>query len=300
LLKWLFLGLLGVLVAFSPAYSQSPRQFDGPALIEGSIRRLPPVEPLPTEAEQIAPPEDDLAAEPEGADSSIEDVATAPEPEPKVKLWDGSFELGLDGSEGNTETLSFRFGLDARRKTERNILTLDLDYRKQTDKYVQTANRSFFDWRYEQLFQSSPWTAFVHGTFEYDEFQAFDARVTLDIGLGYQLIDAESTTLAARFGGGFSHEIDSPDDSVVPEAVFGLDFEHRINDRQKFTAMAEYTPDMTGMNDFRLRSRASWEALIDREMNLSLKLSVLDRYDSTPHGAKRNDLDYSVVLLWKF
>jgi len=35
-------------------------------------------------------------------------------------------------------------------------------------------------------------------------------------------------------------------------------------------------------------------------MNLSLKLSVLDRYDSTPHEAKPNDMDYAATLLWSF
>ncbi|HUT14122.1 MAG TPA: hypothetical protein VMY42_26775 [Thermoguttaceae bacterium] len=40
--------------------------------------------------------------------------------------------------------------------------------------------------------------------------------------------------------------------------------------------------------------------LIDQQMNLSLKLGVLDRYDSTPNGVKPNDLDYTAVLLWKF
>jgi hypothetical protein len=31
-----------------------------------------------------------------------------------------------------------------------------------------------------------------------------------------------------------------------------------------------------------------------------LKLSVIDRYDSTPQGARPNDLDYSTLLLWTF
>ena len=54
---------------------------------------------------------------------------------------------------------------------------------------------------------------------------------------------------------------------------------------------------MTGMEDFRLKSRASWQALVHKEMNLSLKLSVLDRSDSTPNGVRPNDLDYSAVLV---
>ena len=40
--------------------------------------------------------------------------------------------------------------------------------------------------------------------------------------------------------------------------------------------------------------------VLDEANNLSLKLGVIDRYDSTPSGAKYNDIDYSLLLLWAF
>ena len=42
----------------------------------------------------------------------------------------------------------------------------------------------------------------------------------------------------------------------------------------------------------------SWELVLDDVNNLSLKVGVIDRYDSTPNGAEPNDVDYSVLLLW--
>lgn len=305
----LFLTLLVVSVVSPLVYAQDPVGFAGPEFFRPDVRRLPPLAPLPLPAEAAgSPAAGEVVAEPPLDAPSAEEFLpqpqpepeTQPQPEPDVKLWEGSFELGLDGTDGNSETFNFRLGFDAKRKTDCSTLDLDLDYRKTTSEDLETANRAFFDWRFERNFQASPWTYFVHGTVDYDEFQAFDARVTVDLGVGRHLIKTERTSLAARLGSGFSREIGGADDTYVPEAVFGLDFEHRISERHKFTASAEYTPDMTGMNDFRLRSRASWEALIDKEMNLSLKLSVLDRYDSTPNGARPNDLDYSAVLLWRF
>ncbi len=294
--RWLIFGWLGVWAASSPAEAQGPGNFGGPALNGQGVQRLPPVESQParlkgeTAAEFALPPEETVA----------ESVPGEAGPDAEEKLWEGSLELGLDGSQGNTETFNFQFGFDAKRKTKRGVLALDLDYRKKTNRSMETANRAFFDWRYERSFGDSRWTSFVHGTVDYDEFQAFDVRVTSDTGLGYRLIKTEATTLAARFGGGVSHEIGGPDDAYVPEAVFGLDFERRLSERHKLTASINYTPDVTGMNDFRVKTQAAWEALIDREMNLSLKLSVLDRYDSTPNGVDPNDLDYSAMLLWKF
>ena len=218
----------------------------------------------------------------------------------KRKLWEGGFELGLDGAEGNSETFNLRLGFDVKRESDWDRLTLDLDYRKNTTDSDETANRSFFDWRYEYFFPESRWTTFWHGTLEYDEFKVFNLRVTSDLGFGYHLIRNDQTTLSARAGSGFSREIGGPDNRYVPEAVLGLDLEHQFSKRQKVSFSTEYTPDWTGWHDFRLKSRASWESLIDQEMNLSLKLSVLNRYDSTPNGDKANDLDYSIVLLWKF
>ncbi len=259
-------------------------------LSHSAIRPLPPVN-----AEATA---DGL---PSQSDSTVVEavIIEGELPEP-VKLWETSFELGLDGSSGNTDTFNFRFGLDTKRKTDHNVVTLDLDYRKNTNQRLETANHAFLDWRDEWLFGKSPWTCFLHGTLDYDEFKAFDIRVTMDAGLGYKLISTDTTTFAGRVGSGFSREIGGPDDTYVPEAVFGLEFEHCINKRHKLTASSEYTPDMTAMNDFRLKTRAGWEALIDEAMNLSLRLSVTDSYDSTPNGAEPNDLDYSAVLLWKF
>ena len=284
MLRGLFLILLIVSVAAPAANGQAPA---GPVFVHPAIRPLPSVEPPSAPAGQ-APA------------ALMEHVEATLELPPPAALWKGSAELGLDGSEGNTETFNFKFGFDAKRESEHDVFTLDFDYRKKTNQYIETANRAFLDWRFEWLLGDSPWSAFVHGTVDYDEFQSFDVRVSSDLGLGYQFIKTDSTSLAARFGGGFSHEIGGPDESYVPEAVYGLDFEHQLNKRQKLAAVVEYSPDVSEFSDFRLKTRATWELLIDEEMNLSFKFSVLDRYDSTPNGVKPNDLDYSAVLLWKF
>jgi putative salt-induced outer membrane protein YdiY len=280
-----------------PGFRADPSMLGHPPLYS-----LPPVEVLPPGATgglsaHAAPPRaGELPVPPAPADP----VVVEAKPEPAPRLWKGSFELGLDGSEGNSTTFNIHSGVNAKRKTDQDVLSLDLDYRKNTTDSEETAHRAFFDWRYEWLFEESPWTWFGHGTVDYDEFQAFDVRVSIDAGLGYEFIDTEATSFLGRCGGGWSREIGGPDDDFVPEAVLGLDFEHQLSKRQKLTATVDYMPDVTDPDDFRLKSKAAWEMLLDAEMNLSLKVSALDRYDSTPHGAKPNDVDYSITLLWKF
>jgi len=219
-----------------------------------------------------------------------------------VSLWEGSLEFGLDGTEGNSQTLNYRVGLDLTRESESWEIDLDLDYNRKTNQSETTTNRAFLDWRLERLFHESPWTWFVHGTVEHDEFDPYDLRVTTDTGLGYKLIRTEATKLTGRVGGGFAREFGLPDEEEywVPEATFGMQFQHQFSKRHKVKLQVEYMPDVTAFSEYRINTEGSWEALIDEEMNLSLKLAILDRYDSTPSGGKRNDLDYSATLLWQF
>ena len=219
---------------------------------------------------------------------------------PPPKIWEGCVELGLNASEGNSETFNFRFGARAKRCRPADVLSLDLTYAKNSANDIETANKALFDGRQEWLFADSPWTVYIHGTAEYDEFKAFDVRLSLDSGLGYRFIQSEATSLIGRFGPGVSHEIGGPDDDFVPEAVLGMEFEHRLSERQKLCASAEYLPALTDIDDYRFNSKMAWELLVDPVWNVSLQLAATDRYDSTPQGAMHNDLDYSLLFLWAF
>jgi putative salt-induced outer membrane protein YdiY len=134
---------------------------------------------------------------------------------------------------------------------------------------------------------------------EYDEFKAFDLRLSVSGGLGNHFIKTETTTLTGRLGAGTSHEFGGPDDAWVPEGNLGTDFEYKISRLQKFKLIADYYPSWEDFRDYRLVSNAYWEILLDDDTNLSLKIGAVDRYDNTPNGAKANDIDYFVTLLWK-
>ena len=121
-----------------------------------------------------------------------------------------------------------------------------------------------------------------------------------DTGVGYQYIDTGYTQFKSRIGVGFSQEFNSPDERFTPEAVTGVSFEQRLTRRQKLIASCDLFPDISDMSDFRLRSSASWEIKIDPPARLSLRLGVIDRYDSTPNGKRKNDLDYSTLIVWEF
>lgn len=214
--------------------------------------------------------------------------------------WEGSFEMGLDGSAGNSETFNIRLGAAAKRKTKRHSFLLDLDYHKNTNEAVETANRMYFEGRYERLSEVNPWTWFWQETTDYDEFQPWNVRIVATTGFGYRFLDDEITTLTVRLGSGFSQEVGGPDQDCVPEMHYAFEYGHRMTNRQKMALSVEYFPDITSYGEFRLVNKGDWELLLDDETNLSLKVSVSDRYNYPNPGGELNDLDYGIVLLWSF
>jgi putative salt-induced outer membrane protein YdiY len=215
-------------------------------------------------------------------------------------LWSGSFELGMNGSSGNSVTNNLRTGFELTRKTSLNEMGIDLDYAQASVNKIQSQNFAKLDLDYDRLFrEGSPWSMFTKTQLLYDEFRKFDLRLVMNGGIGYKWIDTDSTMFKTRFGAGASREFGGPRDEWTPEAVFGMDLKRQLTKRQKLAATFDYYPAWTDFTDYRMVSDMSWEMLLDEANNLSLKLSVLDTYDSTPDGAKANDINYGLLLLWK-
>ncbi len=214
--------------------------------------------------------------------------------------WDNSAELGINGAAGNAESLSFQTGTRMKRKSDFTLFDLRLTYNRTNANGSETQNNALLYTNWERFLGSSPWTVFVKNGLEYDEFRAFDLRYNINSGVGYNFFKTDALTLTGRFGSGVSREFGGPDNRWVPEALFGLDYEHQVNKRNKLITKVDYFPEWGDFANFRLVSDLAWEYLIDEEGNLSFKLGATDRYDSTPNGRKPNDVNYSALILYKF
>ncbi len=218
-----------------------------------------------------------------------------------MRGWDSNAEFGIDGSDGNATTLAIQTGMELKRKTDAYTLAVDIDYRQASNRNVVTEDNGRFNVDYDRLLGDSKWSAFAKYGMEWDRFKPFDVRLNANGGLGYYWMRDDTTTLATRFGAGASRKIGAPiDDDWVPEAVFGLEAERQLTSRQKLKGKVDYFPAWENFADYRIVTDVSWEILLDGSENLSLKLAGTDRYDSTPQGAKPNDIYYSLLLLYKF
>ncbi|MBX9737625.1 MAG: DUF481 domain-containing protein, partial [Phycisphaerales bacterium] len=214
----------------------------------------------------------------------------------------GSVDAGLNGSSGNSETLSARAGLGLVRKTEPMETNLNFLYVYATND--GTANKSRFEanLRNDWFFKDSKWGFFALGKFEFDDFQSWLYRTSAFAGPSYTFIKNDKMLLRGRAGVGLSREFGrQADNAIIPEALFGGDFEYKFSDTMKAFATVDVLPSLKRFTDFRVDSKAGLEFLLDKDSGMNLKLGIADRYKSNPSGvSKRNDLEYFATLGWNF
>ena len=214
--------------------------------------------------------------------------------------WQGEVELGLNAAHGNSRTSNLFNGFDLERATRRGILLLDWKYVKSTSNKTVIEHHALLDVSHHWIKEDRNQGWFASFGMEYDEFRAFDVRTAFNGGRLVTLGAGEDFTLMGKFGAGVSQELGGPNEDVIPEAVLGIHLMRQLTRWQRIAIESEYYADWRDFSEFRVEVDVGWEILLDERHDISFKLSALNRYDSTPQGRKANDLDYAMLLLWKF
>ncbi len=213
--------------------------------------------------------------------------------------WSKSVELGLNGQTGNTESTSLRVGAKLRRDGKHTIFTSDLRHLRTSNREQLTQNNAHFNHKLEfPLKIYEKWSLFENTNLEYDAFKAFDMRLVFNSGLSYKPIKNEKTELTLSAGAGFSREFGIFEAEAVPEGTLGSSLAHKFTDRQSIDVKFDFYPAFQEEKGYRHVTDASYKISLDH--GLSLKMSAINRHDSTPNGREPNDLDYAVLLLFQF
>ncbi len=225
----------------------------------------------------------------------------APAPAGFFDNWKPKLELGLNGTQGNSETTNFRFGFGATKETDEDRWEFATAYNLATDSGATSRNdghaRVLKDW----LMHGSPWFVFARGRVDFDEFQDWDYRISGSAGPGYILVDEPKLRAVVRAGLGGQKEFGSANNEIVPEGSFGGEVAWEFAKGHKLTATSTWYQDVTQLNNYRIRSEAAWVMSIDAARGLSLKLALEDEYEAqTSAGSKNNDLKYFAALVFEF
>lgn len=291
--------LLSLWLVGSPAVAEDGgRLVRLPPVGEGPVEPLPPGEGAEADAEDEAPVVEELPTVEEMVPPPTEWWLLSPE---WYKPWEGSVELGMNGTEGNSQTFNIRAGAKAKHKLPWVEQTYEAVHIDNSSDGQKTALNGFFDGRIVFPFAESKWSYFVHGRVEYDDFRDYDSRLSGDTGVAYDVWEHDHSKLQLRGGVSTSREIGGAENRFLPELAFGADLSHKFDERQKISLTIDYYPAVDDfMDDYRINSSASWEIVVSKAWGLSAKLGVIDRYDNTPQGRRPNDLNYSALMLWAF
>jgi len=286
-----------------------PEVIESPSRVEIAVPEpSPESEPDPDPAPHPREPGDEspagLATAATQEDPSTEGAGSEEAPWRPFILgpdWTRRVELGFNGNQGNTESTSLRANFVATRRAEREESRLRLNYQFTTRDSRTVANRFFSEYRYDRLRRESRWRSFYRGSYERDQFQDWDHRLTAGGGFGFQFIEQEGVSMLARGGISGAMDIGGVDSDPRAEAILGVDYSNQINDRHEVSAIIDFLPSVTEEQRYRLNARAEWEILVDPDRNLSLRIGGEERFDSEPGGtSNKSDISYFVTLAVEF
>lgn len=218
-----------------------------------------------------------------------------------VPVWTGTVAAGLNGQTGNSQTTDVNVGVNLSRESERAVTTVLANYFYSENNIATVTDRAFAQFRQERKLANPKWTWYYQAGFEWDQFKAFDYRVSLHSGLAYLLYELDDRFLKLRFGGGASKEVGGPNEDWSPELQFGGDWERKLSEKTRLYATVDYFPNVSDFSDFRMNTNTGIDFLLDGEKNLNFRIFALSLFDSTPPpGNNRNDLSYGIALVVGF
>jgi len=251
-----------------------------------------PVTPAVSEAAPPAPAEAPPAA---SEDPEIFGIRFLPG-------WTRQFEAGINGSDGNSQTLNFRAAFMGDYEDEEDRWHVGSVFTRQTTDNDTTRNDFFAEAIRDWLVPGEKHFYFAQGRYDYDDFQSWRHRASLAAGVGYQFIKSDKFDLIGRVGGGPTYTWGGDgDDTLTPEALLGIEGTWRITENQAFEFKNTLYPNLGDAGEFRNLTTLAYVIAMNKAKGLSLKLGIENEYESqTDDDSKHNDLKYFAALVFDF
>jgi putative salt-induced outer membrane protein YdiY len=201
--------------------------------------------------------------------------------------WDKEVDIGVAGSEGDTDEADVIGGAALDYEDERKLWRLDARYalsysENEIDDHNARAT-ALRDW----LFPGSRWLAFSYTAYDYDDFEAWEHRLTTGAGPGYRIIPkGPPFDLTLRTGPFLTYEFGDEDDAR-PEYGLGFFANWKINEGTELRAHEVYYQTLDEL-EFRNITGVELKLRLVAARGISLKLGVDNEYDSSSEDSKNN------------
>jgi len=216
------------------------------------------------------------------------------------ELWAGTAAVGLAGTAGNAQALTFTVGVNAARATNTDLTKLYFNAIKASAKVggvnSDTAQAIHAGWAYNHNV-SPKLFAGVFNDYDYDNFQNLDLRFTVGGVFGYHLHKSARSQLDVL--GGFDYNRASyfaPNNTTsFAEFVVGDDYSLKINGNTSLVQSMRFFDILSDTSAYRANFDLGANTKISKWLTWNVTLS--DRYVAVPNpGRKTNDLLYSTGL----
>lgn len=220
------------------------------------------------------------------------------------ELWAGTASLGLAGSAGNAQTMTFTTAVNAARITNTDKTTIYFNAIKSSAVInrlkADTAQAIRGGWAYSHNI-SPRLFANVFNDYEYDRFQSLDLRFTLGGGLGFIAWKGERGRLDLLAGVDYNRAKFSPGAPAADftrnsaEAFWGDDFSYKLNGATSIVQSYRMFNNLSDTGTYRINFDLGAVTKISKWLTWNIGLS--DRYLSNPvPGHKTNDFLYTTGI----
>lgn len=249
---------------------------------------------------------------------AVDNLGKINPPAAEAPKWTGSLKFSGFFTDGNTDRRGVGSALDASRRSEIDRISFDAawDYsedKKDPDNNDLTANIK--EWQLTQrraggglkydYFLSKRWYALATARVLGDTLANIDLRFTGGAGLGYTVIENDTTTLLVEAGLSYFNEsyrvvADGDEDSqdyLAARAAYKLS--HALTAKTKLLHGVEAFPSLEDSSDIYLQAKTEVVTSLTESMIGSVGW-ILD-YDNTPSpGTERADNRILVSVGWSF
>ncbi|MBM4063785.1 MAG: DUF481 domain-containing protein, partial [Planctomycetes bacterium] len=232
---------------------------------------------------------------------SLDKINPPPAEEPK---WTGQLTIGASWTDGNTQRRMVGSAFDASRRTSTDRISVDAawDYAedKATGDWVLNQRRAGGGLKYD-YFLSKRWYALGTARVLGDTLADINLRFTGGVGIGYTVIENDTTTFVTEAGlSYFNENYRSATPSVdYLAARVAYKLSHVISETTKLLHGVEAFPSLEDANDVYLQMKTEVVTKLAGDMIASLSW-IMD-YDNTP-APGRDRADHRVMLSvgWSF
>jgi putative salt-induced outer membrane protein YdiY len=224
--------------------------------------------------------------------------AAAAKPAPKSQPWDISSGLGITFTEGNSDTLTVAFTLDALKDWGKwkSKTVVRITYAESES--VETASEWILIERLDRVLSERA-SIFFDLWLEHDEFESLSYRVQPTVGYRRRLVKKENFELWGEAGAGFVHNEYRVDPETEGIGQLGINFTWQITKHLKYEQVIVLYPSLSHGGDGRLVFDAKFTTPISDRIDASLIIN--DQYNTRPiAGNKHNDLKIILSLAIKF